>query len=109
MILIGISSFQVLNNHLVLINKKLILCGNSTLTELKARDYVQKELLNIFEHIEEAIVTTSCPDENNSSEIQVSYKNKKFKDIIKKMKGINPDLFLDEQEWRLLDLKMFKV
>lgn len=27
-IFIGILSFQVLNNHLVVINKKLILCGN---------------------------------------------------------------------------------
>lgn len=106
---VGLLSFQVLNNHLVVINKKLILCGNSTLTELKASDYVQKELLNIFENIEEAIVTIFEPDDDPLNDLKISYQNFKFKNIIQNMKGINPDLFLTEQHARLLDLKIFKV
>lgn len=57
-ILGGMFLFVILNNHLLMIDKKIIFKGNSTMTEEKARDRYQRELINIFENIEEAIITT---------------------------------------------------
>ena len=103
--------FSILNNHLSVINKKLILTGQQTMSSLKARNYVQQELLSIFEKLEEAIITIgnkSIPGTESITQT-ISYTNNKFHQIIKKMKGINSNLLLTEQQDSLMDLRIFKV
>lgn len=70
-----------------MINKKLILLGNQALSEIQARDYIKNQLLKIFEQLEEAIITTTV--EQPSGKTHLSFQNRKFKDIIKKMRGIS--------------------
>lgn len=108
-------AFMIVNNHILLINLKQILGGSTILTEAKVRDRHQKELVNIFEHIEEAIITTSASsgereegDKGESSTV-IQYQNNKFKDIIAKMKGFDPESLQDTQQDHLLRLKIFKV
>lgn len=89
----GMLSFVMINTHLLMIDQKVILSGNQAMVKMKAQNYYQKELLNIFENIEEAIFTTT----SESDTIEISYQNFKFRNIIKKMKGVQSDkLFLEE-------------
>lgn len=64
------------------------------MAQMKANDEMQKQLLSIFEQLEEAIITKEESTDSQATN-QISYQNKKFKDIIRKMKGIDTEQMLD--------------
>ena len=56
--MIWLGVFYLVNNYLNFLNKKVFIQGQKQLNIVKANDYVQKQLLSIFEVLEEGIVTT---------------------------------------------------
>lgn len=106
--------FFIIHSHLTVMDKKLIVHASKSLIKAKAQSFLQKQLLKIFEALEEAIITTttSVPENSTTEEAtsKLHFRNSKFDKILEKMRGIDTSPFLKgEKQDQLMSMKIFKT
>lgn len=100
--------FILITNHLAMIDKRIILNANKSISNINAQGMLEKQMLKIFEALEEAIITTKTQLPDLVTSIQ--FQNCKFKQILSKMRGVDTTSFLNgENQDQLMNLKIFKV